>query len=326
MKITSTNSATIIDKVKRGSVKSILLHGPNTGLSLAIINKIRNDSNFNVTKIKYKDLAVDDLKSILASRNFFSDKELVIIEDVTGAVKSGLKNYITETLNSNKPFDGLIIFYANESMPASGIRKIHEEGMHAISMGSYLEDEKLISKVISQASLKSGKEMTREAYHYLVTHLKGDHQTVKNELDKLYCFAHDEKIITDEIVSKILSPEAMANGDQMCIYFSSKQYDKFLQEVENLQAQNINEVLMIRALLRHYINLYIVTSSMEDGVSLSEAVKKLSPPVFFKYLPAFRKVAGSVVSADTLSMIGKLLEAEIEYKSNAKTFDFARLF
>ena len=52
--------------------------------------------------------------------------------------------------------------------------------------------------------------------------------------------------------------------EMKCAYFfSKKEPEPFIAEVEKLCNQNINEVIMIQALIRYYINLFVVCSKIE---------------------------------------------------------------
>ena len=109
----------------------------------------------------------------------------------------------------------------------------------------------------------------------------------------------------------------------LSIFFSKKEPELFLAEIEKLRSQNINEILMIRALIRYYINLFIVTSKIEEGGSnIDTAIKSLSPPIFFKYLSDFRSNAQKLSSKDAAEIISLLQKAEVKFKNNSNNFDF----
>ena len=128
------------------------------------------------------------------------------------------------------------------------------------------------------------KTIDEDALFYLKSHLRGDHQIIKSELEKLFNFTHDKLIISKQDILQTLSQDLLASGDEMCIFFAQKEPLKFLKEVAKLQDQSKNEVLMIRALIRYYLNIYTVASKLEDGENLDRAIKTLYPPIFFKYI------------------------------------------
>ena len=134
-------------------------------------------------------------------------------------------------------------------------------------------------------------------------------------------FVHDRREITLNDVLKVISSEITAHGSDLAMYFSKKDYSNFLQELDILKKQNINEVLISRALIRHYLNLYIVLSKIKNGESLELAIKSLSPPIFYQYINDFTKIANSLSLTDCLPTLKLLQRAEVDYKLNPAGFD-----
>ena len=119
----------------------------------------------------------------------------------------------------------------------------------------------------------------------------------------------------------MLSHDLLASGDEMCIFFAKKEPKKFLNEVRSLQEQNKNEVLMIRALIRYYLNIYTIALKLEDGANIEHAIKTLYPPIFFKYVDDFKQVIRKYSAQDALQCLKILQKSEVEYKSNPQSFD-----
>jgi DNA polymerase-3 subunit delta len=219
-------------------------------------------------------------------------------------------------------FTNFICFIGDESLPSSGIRKLFEDSSNMVAIGCYYDDENTVVKLANSIAVKHKKTISEEALFYIKVALRGDYQIIKNELEKLINYTHNKDKITYEDVQAALSPDLSANGDEMCIFFTKKEPELFLAEVEKLRNQNINEVLMIRALIRYYINLFIVCSKVEDGVNIDLAIKSLSPPVFFKYVSDFRANVQKLSLNDVVRVIDVLQKAEIKVKNSSNNFNF----
>ena len=211
-------------------------------------------------------------------------------------------------------------------MPPTGIRKFFEDQAELASLGCYYDDPQTIAKMILQQCSKHKKNIEEEALFYLKSHLKGDHQIIKSELEKLFNYTNDQTTINKEHILATLSSDLIASGDEMCIYFAKKEAKSFLQEVEKLKNQNKNEVLMLRALIRYYLNIYTVTSRIEDGENIDRAIKSLTPPIFFKYIDDFKQIIRKNSSDDAIRCLQILQNAEISYKTNPKTFDLFAIY
>ena len=83
---------------------------------------------------------------------------------------------------------------------------------------------------------------------------------------------------------------------------------------------------MIRALIRFYLNLYIVSLRLEDGENLDRAIKALYPPIFFKYIDDFKQVVLKYTSLDAMRCLNLLQQAEVNYKTSPKSFNLFSVY
>lgn len=316
MKFYSNNLNDLIKQIKNKNIKAILLHGVNQGFVSIAIKKISQDLNLVISEFDYKEITANKLHLIANSQNFFGSQELIKITKTTKALDKDTKELLTQN-----DFHNIVCFVSNESLPASGIRKFFEEQNNLASLGCYYENEQTVARIILQQCTKNQKTIEEDALFYLKSHLQGDHQIIKSELEKLFCFMHDQTIITKQDVLKVISHDLLASGDEMCIFFAKKEPEKFLKEVKNLQEQNKNEVLMIRALIRYYLNIYTIALRLEDGTNLEHAIKTLYPPIFFKYVDDFKQVIRKYSTQDALRCLQILQKSEVDYKSNPQSFD-----
>ncbi|WP_316354585.1 DNA polymerase III subunit delta [Candidatus Trichorickettsia mobilis] len=161
-----------------------------------------------------------------------------------------------------------------------------------------------------------------DALAYCTLHLQGDYQSIDNELDKLIYFTHDRSLITIDDAIKVISNNITANGDDLCVYFINKELAKLFEELAKLLQQNISMVLIIRALIRYYLNIYAVLVLVKNGMTLDQACKTLSPPIFFKQLANFKKITNSAAIVDVITALSVLQQAEVQFKLSNNSFDF----
>lgn len=316
MKFYSNQLNLLIPKIADGKVNALLFHGPNTGLAEIILAQIIKKFSLLVSHYSFKEAKPDILYPKAFETNFFQQKELIKVSEVTPTLSKDLKELLQQ-----EGFSNLLCFIADESLPPSGIRKFFEDSSNLACIACYYEDEQAIAKMALKKIIDAGKNIDEDGLFFLKNHLKGDSKIIDNEIQKLLYYCHDKKLITKADIVATMSSELLASGDDMCIYFASKEYNLFLKEIAKLKEQNINEVLIIRALIRFYINLYIVISQLEDGINIDAALKKVSPPIFFKYIPSFKEITRKISSSDAIKMLEKLNQAEAEYKLNPQGFE-----
>ncbi len=305
----------LVHKVGNGKIKALLLYGPDKGYIREICEVIARKFESITTSVEYQKVTATNLEMQLNTKNFFNKKELVKITSVTSTISPELK-----TILGNNFFH-FPVFIADELPLNSTIRKFFETETYLASLACYHDDEQNIIKLILKKCSEAKKSIDNEALYYLKSHLKGDHQGILNEINKLLLFINKKGQITLADVENSISPNLIASGDDLCIYFAKKTLDKFLEELNKLLANNINEVLIIRTLIRYYINLYIVRTKIDNGDNVDNAIKFLSPPIFFKYIDDFKKAANNLTSQDILKTLSILQQAELDFKLKPLGFD-----
>ncbi len=315
MKFYLSRMAQLLDMIGNGSVKALLLYGPDKGYIDKVCKTLIKKFNLLKTSIDYQDIKSQPFEILLNTHNFFMQKQLIKVRSVGESIDKSLK------LVLGKDLLHLIVFIADELPTSSSIRKFFETENHLASLACYYDDEEKITKIILHKCSNIGKIVTEDAVKYLVAHLKGDHQTIINELDKLIYYTFDKDNINLHDVQKVVSSDFIANSDNLCVYFALKKTEAFLQEFIELKQQNINEVLIIKALIRYYLNLYIALNKLLIGANINEIIKSLSPPIFYKYEQSFKEVVSKVTLDDCVKTLKYLQQAEIDYKLNPAGFD-----
>ncbi len=321
MKFYTSELVELIQKIEKGSIKALLMHGVNQGFITTAITQIAKKVDLIVNTIVNKELTPEKLSLLAYSQNFFGKKALIKIIDINPTLDKDMKELIKDNT-----FYNFVCFVASDLLSPNGIRKFFEDQSELASVACYYDNEQTIAKIILQECKKYKKSIEKEALFYLKSHLKGDHQIIKSELKKLFNFTHDKSIITKEDIHLTLSSDLLASAEEMCLFFGKKEPIKFLKEVQKLKEQNKNEVLMIRALLRYYMNIYTVTLKLEKGENIDKAIKSLSPPIFFKYIDEFKQVVYKSSSSDALFCLETVQNAEINYKINPKVFDLFKIY
>ena len=316
MKLYTTNLNQLLTYIEKNTIRGLLLYGPDKGYISMICNNIEQKFDFLKVKMSYSGLKAQQLSMQLNARNFFSKRELIQIQEVQGIFDQSTKSVLTEEY-TNFP-----IFIGDELTPSSAIRKFFESENHLAAIGCY-HDEKNTNKLIAD-KFKNSK-INHQAMQYLSQNLNGDYEYINNELEKLLLYAEANKgqEITLKDVLAVISADILSNGEDMCALFALKNLDQFLAAAKKFITQvGFNEIVVIRSLLRFYINIYIVNSKINLEESMENAIKTLSPPIFFKTLDAFKEAARATSISEAVRIIHLLQLAEKDFKSSSEAFDF----
>lgn len=313
MKLFSNDIGKLSELITKRKIKAVLLYGPNQGLKEGIIKKITHQNSFFVSNSNGKDISPDHFLMLANSQNLFATREMVKFNNIGSAINKDLTSLLSE-----HNFANFICFIAEDTLPKTGIRKLFEEHPQLVAIGCYFEEN--ISKLIMQISNNRNCSISEEAFEYLSSNLQGDHLLIKAELEKIFAYGGDKGLITLEDIKNVLSSDFNANSDKMCIFFAKKEYGLFEKELSKLRQQNINDVLIIRALIRYFVNIYYAASYIEQGEAVDSAIKKLTPPIFYKYVPDFKQIIKKYNSQQATEIISNLREVEIKYKQNSNGF------
>ncbi len=319
MKLYLSQLEMLLSQIGSDHVKALLLYGPDRGYIDKICRMILRKFNLQQTTIEYNSENIASIELSLNSRNFFCKRELIKIQSVKTSIDVKLKKIITSN------FLHFPVFIGDELPVNSSIRKFFETEKNLVSIGCYHDGPEQIEKIILRYCNKAGIGLASDALLYLKVNLKGDHQLICNEITKLLYFTHGQKQIAIDDVMKIINNDIIASGDELCIYFVQGCFDELLKEFVRLKDQNINEILMIRALIRYYSNMYVASAAMTRGQNMDEAIKSLTPAIFYKYIPDFKKNLSTITMKKIVSALSILSNAEVEYKLNPASFDIYKI-
>jgi len=317
MKFYSSQINELIKKIKSNNVKGLLLYGPDKGYITEIYELLIKELDFLARSVSATTSA-QELEIILNSKNFFQKRELVKLSPPPSPFNQNLKSIL------KTDFFNFLLIIGDEVAASAEVRKFFETENHLASIACYHDDEQSVVKLVLKRLHAENKAITNDALDFLKINLKGDHGVITSELTKLIHFTNDTTQITIDDVTKVISLEAISSFDEMCNYFASKDLESFLNEIAKLKLQNNNEVIIIRSLIKYFLNLYIVLSKNEMGVDVRTAVKSLYPPIFFKYEASFIASAKRFRLTEVINIISILQEAEVEFKLNPHSFDFTQ--
>lgn len=307
----------LLNKIEKGTIKGLLLYGPDKGYISRISEIIIKKFDFLSITYTYQNISsAGHLQTLLNTKNFFNKKEFIKITNIPSTLDQKFKLVLASEFN-NFP-----VFIGDELTPNSSVRNFFEKEEYLASLACYHDEEQNILKLILKKCQEASKSIDDEALKFLKENLKGDHRYIISELEKIIFYTYDQEKISYEDVEKIISDNLLSNSENMCIYFCQQNLEGFLKELSKLRQENINEILIIRALIRYFLNLYIVLSKKGSGINIDEAMRTLSPPIFFKYLNDFKINLNRFTLKKILKVLSILQQSEIIFKINPNNFDF----
>lgn len=306
----------ITEDIKSGNFKTLyFLYGDEAYLRKQYKDMLKKaivgDDDMNYSYYEGKDINIRALIDQAETLPFFADRRLIIIEN-SGLFKSEgeeLAEYLKEAPTSTY----FVISEAEVDKRSKLYKTCTSIGM-AVEMKS--PDEMTLKKWVNKLFTDAGKKMTERDIEYFLEMTGEDMTNIKNEVEKLICYAGDKDIITaadaDEIVTKQINNhifemvEAIGNRNQkkaLDLYYELLTLREPPFRILSLIARQFNLLLQTKELLL-------------NNVGNAQIVEKIKVPPFAvkKYIyeakqfdmPSLKKALEACVKADEDIKSGKM--------------------
>jgi DNA polymerase-3 subunit delta len=270
------------------AVRIILLYGPDAGLvrerAEGLAKKIVADLSdpFRVASLTGAMIAEDQarLHDEMSAQALGGGRRLIRIQQATESVAAALNHLISDMPAG----DSLCIIEGGELEKRSKLRAVCEnEPKLAAAIACYIEDGAVRQRTVSDILQAEGLRISRDALAFLCDVLPPDRMATRSELDKLALYAKGQTQISLEDVQAVVQDAGVAELDDLIFAVGSGDTKRVGLLLDRLLEEQTSPVAILRAAQRHFIRLSWARHQMDTGLSAVEAVKKLQPPVFWKY-------------------------------------------
>ncbi len=307
--------------------KSVLVYGNDYGVVSQTVDNIINklipgeQTIFNFTSLQYNSIIKNPelLYNELNSHSLTKEKKIVLINEVEKVLPVWFKDLL---LNLNN--DVFVIFKASELVSNAAIRKFFETEKNLAVIACY-HDEYATTKAIVESKLKQHKiNIDKETLDYLVANVNFDRLVLLSELDKLILFAQETGKVSLEQTKKLISLSGSCSIDDFCFDVALGNSTDFDLRLRQLLDSKTNIITVIRSIARCFQQLLKVQSFIKNGMTLEQAMQKITPQVFFKYVPKFTNCLKRYSLMQLQDIITVLTDLELLCKS--KNTDHKVLF
>jgi DNA polymerase-3 subunit delta len=307
------------------AARVILVYGPDNGLmkeraktiGLSVVDDI-NDP-FNAVTLSNEILAEDParLSDEANAMSMMGGQRLIRVEDAGDKLTNYIKAYL-EAPNDQ----ALIVLEAGELGPRSSLRKLCESAKNAAAVPCYVEDERDLSRLIRESIAEANHAIEPDAVGWLASNISGNRQKARSELEKLITYKGNEQTpITAREAMEICGESGAAALDEFVYAVAGNQSEKALKLLAQLTEEGIVFMVILRSLQNHFRKLHQTRSAMQDGLNLDSAMKKLSPPIFFKQQNAFKAQVNRFSLNGLSNILDRLNNLEAECKQTGAPVD-----
>ncbi|MBI3441890.1 MAG: DNA polymerase III subunit delta, partial [Proteobacteria bacterium] len=261
------------------AVVAVLLYGPDEGLIRERMNLLTGGivkdihDPFNVAEFSGNRLAENPsrLMDEALAISMLGGRRVVRVHGATDDSASIVKG----VLESLKPSDGFIVLAAGELSPRSALRLLFENTENVAALPCYVEDERDLSRVISDSLKSAGYSISSEALMYMSGQVVGDRALARSEVEKLITYTGTgQKNIAMEDVIACTGDSTALSLDDLAKNVASGQFAAAEKILNHVLSEGTPAIAALRNLQNYFMRLHLTKSRMQQGESRDEAIKK----------------------------------------------------
>lgn len=303
----------VVELIKKNKVKALLLYGNEKMRLKSYVERLTNLLNWQKKIVDYSELSEDvDFNSIFGNLNLFYQKEIIVVENVP----TSINKYFLNFLSSDSVFN-LVVLVSEKIKSDSSAKKIFDTKTELISVAFYQQNF-LKRDIVDALKPQLIKDV---ALLHLEQVISKDYFSAIESIERLKILTYGKEYITLEDIKKLSVNNYNTSLDDICFYLGFSDAKKYFFHLKQNTEIGANIMLILRCIVRYYTNLYEVISSVKQN---EIAVKFLKPPIFFKSIPNFIKLANYITIEKVKKTLSVLHNTESVFKIN-KVFSSTNL-
>jgi len=272
------------------SVRAVLVFGKDEGLIRerrdALASQIVKDpaDPFATSRLEPEAVAVDSAKLAdeMGAVSMLGGRRLVRLEGAADRVTEAVENALAQRTG-----DTLLLVTAGDLSPRSTLRAFFEGGDGVLSIACYPDSEQGLNFLIERTLRENRIRAEAGVIDYLAAHLGGDRAVTRSELDKIALYlgaspSAPETTLTLEAVQALTGDSAELTLWSLAAAATGTDAKRLASLLDRAREEGIGAIEILRTLESRLQQMHLVQGLIEDGTPLSEALKALRPPLFFK--------------------------------------------
>jgi DNA polymerase-3 subunit delta len=229
----------------------------------------------------------------------------VRVRDVTDAAADPVQR----VLQGRMP--ALVVLEGPALPSRSKLRTALEAAADGVAIACYPEEGRALEETIRETLRANGAGIEPDALSWLSQQLGADRASTRAELEKLALYVGPAGRVDLEAAMTCVGDLAGLSLDDALFAATTGDVATADRALEAAMAEGAGPVQVLRAALGHLQRLHRARLAMDEhGMTASDAVKGLRPPVFYQKVGAFTRSLGLWPSATLTAALAALAEAE----------------
>ena len=304
-----------------------LIVGEDQELINFYLNKIMKEIGLDEEKKINYDMNTSSISDILdevSMISLFSSEKVVIGYNFDiGKINDNDRDYLIRYLNNNNSNDRYIILIAGKVDGRSKDYKIFKDKFKIIDL-LQVDNGKDIYRYVEDYIKDRGYKIDKYNLDYLVELLGNDINNINNEIDKILLYLNDDKVISREVIDKLVSD----NIDNIMYEFTNavldRDYEKISKMYNDFKIENVGYDYLIGSLGNALRGALVIKILYNQGNANNEIAKFIGKKEF--YVKKMIERLYNYTVDDLCMMIDKLGIIDREYKSGKSNIDMLELY
>ena len=293
-----------------------LLYGNNKGLIEEIIDKTLKP-NFSKNVKTYDEHEIvensDIFKEEILNKSFFENDKLIIVNRVSDKIFEVIKEIRERNVKDVK-----IILKSGILESKSKIRKFFEKETDLVVIPFY-EDNNQTLLIIAKNFFNEKKiKISSENINLIVERSRGDRINLKNELEKIYRFSQNKRIINNQDIIKLTNlaeNHSISELVDQCLLKNKKKTLNIINENNSSQEDNI---LIIKTFLYKLKRLKKLKAEINNNKKLDAVISSYRPPIFWKDKEIVKQQLKNFSLIEIKKVIKNINDLEVLIKKNTQ--------
>jgi len=292
-----------------GACRVVLLYGEDAGLirerAEALVRFAAGglDDPFRVTELSRD--AIADLPGAAAAQALTGGRCAVRVRDVTDAAVAA----VTVVLKGRG--EALVVLEGPSLAARSKLRTLLEAAPDGAAIACYPEEGRDLLATIRETLGAAGVSVEPEAAEWLADQLGADRASTRGELEKLALFVGPGGRVDIAAAQACVGDLAGLSMDDALFAATEGDVATTDRALELAAAEGLTPVGAIRQAIGHMQRLHRARLAMaEQGLSASDAMRGVRPPIFFRRTPGFTRALQTWPAGAIAAALAGLNEAE----------------
>jgi len=295
-----------------GTARAVLLYGEDGGLvrarAAALVRTVvgRADDPFRVAELDRE--GHSRVRSEMSAMSLTGGRRAIRVREATDSLTPS----VIAALDA--PGDALLILESGALQTRSKLRVLCEQRADAVAIACYPEEGRGLALTIRSTLAERQVSVDAEAFEWLSGQLGADHGTTRQELEKLALFVGPGGVVDLAAAMACVGDTAGLELEDALLAATAGDVAGADRALEVALAEGATAVGVLRMALMHMQSLQRLRGVVDQGTTVSDAIRSARPPVFGRRVAPMSTALRKWSSSSLAGACGFLAAAERDCK------------